>query len=119
MFKINILFIDNNKDVTNMETLRYDDYDNGDIGDLSLNKLKEKWKMTLTQTQMSLEDKDVSDKQQNDNISEEELHNEQDELKKWRDIINNPHMSQEEKSKEKEKLKRTRYKMNKKNRIDA
>jgi hypothetical protein len=114
---INILFIDNNKDVTNMEVSNNVDSDNKDIGELTSTELEERWKMNLNHNQMSLEDKDALDKQ-DDGSSEEDLYvgvNEQDELNKWREIINNPNMSPEEKSKEKTKLKRSRYKMNKKN----
>lgn len=108
---INIVFIDNNKDVTNMELLEH----NEDIGALSSDELREKWNMTLNQTQMSLEDNNISSEDE----FEVKVNNEQDELNKWREIINNPHMSPEEKSKEKAKLKRARYKMNKKKRVQS
>jgi len=120
---INIIFIDNNKRVDDMEFKSKNDICE-DIGALSSSELSEKWITTLNQTQMMIEDVDASKYEHvnlnalhnhNDSDSDVEVNNEQDELNKWREIINNTDTTQEEKSREKAKLKRMRYKANKKN----
>lgn len=114
---INIVFINNNKDVT-MDLIS-NNYSKEDIGDLSSDELKNRWNMTFNMSQMTIEDINVNDINNISYFSEEDIdlqvNNNQDELNKWREIINNSEMSQEEKSREKAKLKRSRYKINKKN----
>jgi hypothetical protein len=100
-----------------------------DVGSLTSNDLKEKWMLALNQNQMINEDIDANkfivnpnkintikmcNNSESESESEVEVGNEQEELNKWREIINNTDMTQEEKSKEKARLKRIRYKANKK-----
>lgn len=125
---INILFINNNKVVEYMESKSENDVGD-DVGSLTSNDLKEKWMLALNQNQMINEDIDANkfivnpnkintikmcNNSESESESEVEVGNEQEELNKWREIINNTDMTQEEKSKEKARLKRIRYKANKK-----
>ena len=87
-----------------------------DVGSLPIDVLSERWTVNVNLFKLSIDDHNVcgeSDEEEN----KDELKTEQDELNKWREIINNNHLTQEEKIKEKAKLKKMRYKRNKRNNV--
>lgn len=113
------------------EVKEYHKDDIPNIGALSSEELKNRWNNKLNEILNDSNNMNVKEKQNHDteinlmlniniNNDESELENsfkietEQDELNKWREIINNSELTQEEKVKEKAKLKRMRYKQNRK-----
>jgi len=83
-----------------------------DVGSLHIDVLRERWNTNVNLFKLSIEDDNVcNESDEDENIDEPK--NEQDELNKWREIINNKDLTQEEKIKEKAKLKKMRHKRNK------
>jgi len=118
---INILFIDNNIKMScihNETDISKTFFENNqvDIGDMTSKQLKERWNATIQETKNICEMKSQYSLDSENCIEETsyDIENEQDEINKWREIINNKEMSNEEKSKEKTTLKRLRYKNNRK-----
>ena len=87
-----------------------------DVGSLPIDVLSERWNANVTLFKLYTEDDNVcGESDEEENIDEPK--NEQDELNKWREIINNNHLTQEEKIKAKTRLKKMRYKRNKRNNV--
>jgi hypothetical protein len=88
-----------------------------DVGSLPIDVLSERWNTSVNLFKLSIEEDDdnVCCESDEDDENIDEPKNEQDELNKWREIINNKHLTQEEKIKEKARLKKMRYKRNKRN----
>ena len=108
--------IENNIDMTISDTpvdeiiMKEDE----DVGSLHIGVLSERWNASVNQFKLPIEDDNVCcESDEDENVDERK--NEQDELNKWREIINNKHLTQEEKIKEKTRLKKMRYKRNKRN----
>lgn len=107
------IFVDNN-----IIMKRKENNEKEDIGDITNIELKERWETIINETEKICELKTQDNTDENIIIKETEynietietIENDQDEINKWREIINNKNMTNEEKIKEKTKLKRIIYK---------